>query len=74
MAYPGETDLPMFEFGKNRGGTIPMSPFSGKKGRQKHVRDKTVGTPFPGRGGFALQGIITLGGGAFGGNRPAEMD
>jgi hypothetical protein len=64
----------MFQFGKDRGRTMPMSSLSGKKGRQKHVRDKTVGTPFPGRGGFALQGIITLGGGAFGGNRPAEMD
>ena len=64
----------MFEFGKDRGCTTPMPPLSGKKSRQKHVRNKTVGTSFSGRRGFALQGSDTLGRGAYGGNRPVEMD
>ncbi len=74
MSDPGQTDLPMCQFGKDRGRTIPMSSLSGKKGRQKHVRDKALGTPFPGKGGFVFQGNDTLGRGTHGGNRPAEMD
>lgn len=74
VSNPGETDLPMFQLGKDRGSTMPMSTLSGKKGRQKHVRDEAVGTPFPGRGGFIIQRKVILGWGTQGGNRPAEMD
>jgi hypothetical protein len=37
--------LSLAEFWENRGRSVPMAAFSGKKGGQKHIGDKTVGWP-----------------------------
>jgi len=45
MTDPRDADLALPEFWENRGRSVPMAAFSGKKGGQKHIGDKTVGGP-----------------------------
>ena len=45
MTDPCDADLSLAEFWENRGRSVPMAAFSGKKGGQKHIGDKTVGWP-----------------------------
>ena len=45
MADPCDADLSLAEFRENGGRSVPMAAFSGKKGGQKHIGDKTVGGP-----------------------------
>jgi len=42
MADPSQTHLPGLEFGKDRGGSVPMAPLAGEKSGKEHIGDKTV--------------------------------
>lgn len=43
VADPRDADLSFAEFWENGGRSVPMATFSGKKGGQKHIGDKTMG-------------------------------
>ena len=45
MADPCDTDLSLAKFRENGGRSVPMAAFSGKKGGQKNIGDKTMGGP-----------------------------
>ena len=56
VANPGKADLSVFEFGEDRGGAVPVAPFSGKEGGQQNIGDKAMGA-LPARSGcLCLQG------------------
>jgi len=42
---PRDADLALAEFWENGGRSVPMAAFSGKKGGQKNIGDKTMGGP-----------------------------
>jgi len=48
MANPSQTNLPVFQLGKNRLGTVAVSPFPPEEGGQENFRDETVGSLPPG--------------------------
>jgi len=57
---PGQADLAVFGLGKNGGGSVAVAALPGKKGGQKHIRDKAVGALSSGRGAFRLQGAFRM--------------
>ena len=57
MSDPRDADLPLAEFWKNGGRSVPMAAFSGKKGGQKHIGDKTVGGPSGSFSCSCIQGV-----------------